>query len=684
MDPQVESQPLVAIPRRPSSVFSYNSLPTAVDENASDLRHNRSVLSIDEDNANGEDSTRRYLRSSNNSRLNSNSATDDPVQSYLGSHPGKPSSDTTTTPFKPAAILVTEQVPAKRASAMWKGIVSKWYPEMLWCFISIGCFVVLVLVLIHYNEEPLPKWPLGLTLNTAIALLTTLSRTGFVLPICECISQLKWLWYRKERPLTDLQTFDEASRGPWGSLKLLVTMRTKAWVLALLPALVMTTSVLTSTVTQSVVTYPTRNEPVYGLPSPYLIRATDFYAGEMAYNLAANRLLGLGLNGTISSQIYTGLNYPVEDEIGINQPSCATSECRWPLFNTLEVCTKIWDVTKYLDFGMEDGIVVNISFSSGISYERIFHVRPSEYGDLVWLTTNYRAVSYGPKWSKFTNTTLFSFAVTYIHNEDPPLTLEVLFHLCVNRYKVTMKENVVSRQQEGSSTKTAYGPIASDLPGAQEAEGDYILSPAGKPAKFPLAYMAFSSVDNRILNDTIYDGPATPSGYTKPATRFAYLFRAALMDKSRGRLRKSGDPVLGVVTNVSRNIAASLSRGMAINNDIREIIGENLGPVVFVKVRWPWLIFLGSQILLSLIFVTIIITRTALSNLGATKSSLLPVLFAISPEVRALVEKITETNEDKYHQEFEKIADGATGVVGMFSPGIKGRGWVLRGPKSEI
>lgn len=43
------------------------------------------------------------------------------------------------------------------------------------------------------------------------------------------ISQSKWLWYRQSEPrrLQDLELFDQASRGPWGSLELLFRLRAR-------------------------------------------------------------------------------------------------------------------------------------------------------------------------------------------------------------------------------------------------------------------------------------------------------------------------------------------------------------------------------------------------------------------------------------------------------------------------
>lgn len=100
-----------------------------------------------------------------------------------------------------------------------------WLPEIFWCVTGIACIVVLVTVLQYYDNKPLPNWPLGLTLNTVVAFISTFCRTSFVVPVVQSLSQYKWNWYKSPRPLKDFKIFDEASRGPWGSLKLLFATR---------------------------------------------------------------------------------------------------------------------------------------------------------------------------------------------------------------------------------------------------------------------------------------------------------------------------------------------------------------------------------------------------------------------------------------------------------------------------
>jgi hypothetical protein len=116
------------------------------------------------------------------------------------------------------------RTPASRVSPLY--LLKGWWPEILCCLISVVCLVALVLVLQAYDDQPLPAWSGGITLNTIVALLSTVCRTLFVVAASQALSQAKWNWFKgSPRPLTDLSVFDDASRGPWGSLKLLFTIK---------------------------------------------------------------------------------------------------------------------------------------------------------------------------------------------------------------------------------------------------------------------------------------------------------------------------------------------------------------------------------------------------------------------------------------------------------------------------
>lgn len=57
--------------------------------------------------------------------------------------------------------------------------------------------------------------------NTAVSVFATLSKSSLLLPVAECLSQLKWLHFKSSHRLGELELFDKASRGPLGALQFL-------------------------------------------------------------------------------------------------------------------------------------------------------------------------------------------------------------------------------------------------------------------------------------------------------------------------------------------------------------------------------------------------------------------------------------------------------------------------------
>jgi hypothetical protein len=96
-----------------------------------------------------------------------------------------------------------------------------WVYEILANIISLTMLVAIFGVLHHYNSWDVDLWSHSWALSSLVGFLATISQITMAVPLASGISQLKWTWYRESRKLTDLDKFDQSSRGPFGSVKLL-------------------------------------------------------------------------------------------------------------------------------------------------------------------------------------------------------------------------------------------------------------------------------------------------------------------------------------------------------------------------------------------------------------------------------------------------------------------------------
>ncbi|KAJ4394984.1 hypothetical protein N0V91_011131 [Didymella pomorum] len=234
-------------------------------------------------------------------------------------------------------------------------IVQKWLLEIIsWLFSAI-CMAAVIGVLIYLRDDPLSKWALaektGLTLNTYISILSKMAGAALILPVSEALGQLKWSWFLEHsKQMWDFEIFDNASRGPWGSMLLL--LRTKGRALAAIGAMIMLCSLALDPFFQQVVDYPDR----WALQdtSSTLPRVARYKPG---YNPAYQSGVEISsedqaLAVTLRSFFFDNGTQPVIVGNGTRPDiplSCSTSNCTWPEYETLAVCSSCSDVTNSLD-----------------------------------------------------------------------------------------------------------------------------------------------------------------------------------------------------------------------------------------------------------------------------------------------------------------------------------------------
>lgn len=133
---------------------------------------------------------------------------------------------------------------------------------MLAVFSSFLCLVTIIAFLMTIEGRPLANWRIGSTEispNTVISIASTLMKASILLPLAQGISQLKWTYFQESaRPLANIQTFDNASRGPWGAMILLFRVRGRA-LNATLGAILTILTLALDPFNQQILAYPVRD-----------------------------------------------------------------------------------------------------------------------------------------------------------------------------------------------------------------------------------------------------------------------------------------------------------------------------------------------------------------------------------------------------------------------------------------
>ncbi|KFY08723.1 hypothetical protein V492_05970 [Pseudogymnoascus sp. VKM F-4246] len=112
----------------------------------------------------------------------------------------------------------------------------EWLYESITSILALGLLVCILFIFMYMDNQPLSAWPIPVSLNATISILTLACTMALMHGVSAFIGQYKWLHFRNgPRKLADFQKFDEASRGVRGCILLLTTVK---WNLATIGAFI--------------------------------------------------------------------------------------------------------------------------------------------------------------------------------------------------------------------------------------------------------------------------------------------------------------------------------------------------------------------------------------------------------------------------------------------------------------
>lgn len=172
-----------------------------------------------------------------------------------------------------------------------------WWWEVGAIFVSFTTTGLIFVTLFYMNGRPLSDYRLPIQLNSLIAVFSTLARSALMLTLADGLSQLKWNHFERRRSLlSQLQTYDNASRGPWGAVMYLVSMWKDMRGVAALGAVLTILALAFEPFTQQIVEFEPR-QTFASNATAYVNTATNFLGAtgirEQGMPLQASVLVAL-------------------------------------------------------------------------------------------------------------------------------------------------------------------------------------------------------------------------------------------------------------------------------------------------------------------------------------------------------------------------------------------------------
>ncbi|KAI3329504.1 hypothetical protein F4824DRAFT_506083 [Ustulina deusta] len=217
-----------------------------------------------------------------------------------------------------------------------------WALEVFWCVVAIAFLVGISVFLAVHQDVPRPQWPYGISINTIVSLLVGAMGDALASVLSACIGQTKWQWFASPQVLSDIETFDRATRDPWGKLQLLTHRYWHGHYLANCGCLIALGALAIGPFAQQIVQY-------YNCFSvspnhlAWLPRANNYTAGSRVYPGHSQ------LDPKMASAIYTGILDPHKTDAGaIKSFSCDSGNCILPQFSTLGMCHACHEIRELI------------------------------------------------------------------------------------------------------------------------------------------------------------------------------------------------------------------------------------------------------------------------------------------------------------------------------------------------
>ncbi|PLN80464.1 hypothetical protein BDW42DRAFT_170896 [Aspergillus taichungensis] len=229
--------------------------------------------------------------------------------------------------------------PDTKARRRWLEWNDTWAWEIGSVTLAVVGIALLVAFLVTINNTPYANWQYTASPNTIVSIIVTITKAALLVPVSSCLGQLKWNLFQDPAPLYHMQAIDQASRGPWGSMEILLggLFGSRTGILTYVGAMLTILALAVDPFAQQILTIPSRTVPA--------LNATAFTQTSQNWWYSDQSDVHLELPPTLLTAIISGLmqtHRPLE-------PKCNALSCDFPEFIAMGMCSKCEDVTARTD-----------------------------------------------------------------------------------------------------------------------------------------------------------------------------------------------------------------------------------------------------------------------------------------------------------------------------------------------
>ncbi|KAF9891643.1 hypothetical protein FE257_003654 [Aspergillus nanangensis] len=483
--------------------------------------------------------------------------------------------------------------------------LQRWWLEILSAFASAGCVVAIIVILTQVDGKLLSSWHTYLTPSATISILSTASKALMILPVSECISQLKWLQLTKTKHgLSNLQIFDNASRGPAGSFFFFFSAKSRHF-LAYAGCFITVVAIAFDPCAQQVLRYVSKPHLQPGIHSS-VTRSLVYDNGAEAVNGVSSVIGARDL--PMRAAIMTGLYNMV-------QPApftCPGSNCTFPSFTSLGVCSQCTDVTTE-------------------TAQNCAGKPPPPYVDICTYTTpsnlSLMAISTSDAHSGFQHTlvnTTVNSSASYV--SGPDLMNLALLRFPDNETSMTPSDTwKASRQVYECSFRMCVHTYSNwTLTNGTTNPGHLSTTDVKYNGSSPiLGYTTTNASEHYAINlfDTTLASNLLSTVFTLPADTD---------DQSIWQILSPALYAMSDIPSTMNKIATSMSHRMMDGPNATTVTGDVYAVDTFMAVQWKWVTLPVALVGLAAIFLGTVVVWAFQAGYGVWKSELEPLLVTES------------------------------------------------------